>query len=372
MTKRIAITSRNLRGKTGVSAIVLAQVRQLVAAGHEVDVIGEKLDEKMIRQAGGNATRLRRLPGPRYAARRFFSTRVDRIAAKNNYDLIVGNSEILHQDVLFMHNLTHLEHETVPGSNSSGLLSKMRFDEELFRKGRFSYCIANSELMKRDLAERHNLDPAIIRIAHPGIDPDTFSATDRNELRDTTRAELCEADDLLVGFITSGNFAKRGADIMLESFQLLTPGLQQRIKVLAVGSEKNTSALRRSAESHQLPIEIIAQGKTNDIARYYHATDLLFYPARVEEFGLVALEAAACGTPVLTSARTGAAEVLDTGEDFLAPAPNATEFGPRLTRLLEDPAQLHALAEHQEKAAAQQTWQHYFDTVFSVYAELDL
>ena len=143
MTKHVAIASRNLRGKTGVSAIVLEQVRQLAAAGHKVDVIGEKLDEKMIREAGGQPVRLRRLPGPRYAARRFFSHRFDKIAAQNNYDLTIGNSEILHQDILCMHNLTHLEHEILPDNNSAGLLSKMRFDEVMLRNGRFRYCVAN-------------------------------------------------------------------------------------------------------------------------------------------------------------------------------------------------------------------------------------
>jgi UDP-glucose:(heptosyl)LPS alpha-1,3-glucosyltransferase len=366
----IAIAVRNLRGKTGVSAIVLEQLRRFAARGDNIDVIGEKLDSTLIREAGGNPVRLRRLPGPRYVARRFFSWRVDLITRQRNYDLVIGNSEILHQDVLFIHNLTHLEREIVPDSNTGGLSSKLRFDDDLFKTGRFRVCVANSEFARKDLIHRHGLQAENVPAIRPGYDPAIFSLERRPELRNRTRPGLCADEYILLGFITSGHYAKRGADIMLDSLNRLPAETQQNIRVLAVGSDENTAGLHAQFAAYGLEQLLITRGKTNEIEKYYCSIDLLFYPARMEEFGLVVLEAAACGTPVLTSAKVGAAELL--GEEVLPmiASPNPEKFAEQLGELIHKPEKLRALSAAQHTAIVEHTWTHYFDQVFGVYDQL--
>jgi UDP-glucose:(heptosyl)LPS alpha-1,3-glucosyltransferase len=47
-----------------------------------------------------------------------------------------------------------------------------------------------------------------------------------------------------------------------------------------------------------------------EVAQYFHAVDLLLYPAWLEEYGRAVLEGLACGTPALVSTAVGAAEVM--------------------------------------------------------------
>lgn len=369
---KVAIAARNLRGKTGVSAIALEQIARLARRGDEPHLIGERIDSGKIQAAGGTSVKLRRLPGPRAAARRFYSWRVDRLVAKGNYDLVIGNSEILHQDVLFVHNLTHMEYERVPTSNDSGLRSKMNFDSRLFATGSFRICVANSELTREYLIARHGLNPETLTVIHPGYDPDVFARQERAQVRADLRQEICPDDALLIGFITSGHFEKRGADILVDTLQQLDQNLIKQLRILAVGSKGNTDKLRAQLVERGIGDCLITRDKTDAIARYYHAIDLLFYPARMEEFGLVVLEAAACGTPILTSRQVGAAELLGDDARAITESPSAGAFAPMLRALIEMPEQLAELADNQHKRIKDFTWDRYFDRVFSLYDDLHI
>jgi glycosyltransferase involved in cell wall biosynthesis len=369
---RAAIVSRNLRGKTGVSAIVLEHIVQLHKRGYDVDVVGQKLDNKLIKGSGGTPVKIPQLPAFRYLGRRYFSYRFSKITDKRNYDLIIGNSDILNQDVLFVHNLTHLERDTVPEKPSAGLLAKLRFDEDLFAKKNFSLCIANSNLTRNELIERHHVNPEIIKVAYPGFDPHIFFAQDLDKDHSELRRKLCDEDEFLIGFITSGHFAKRGADILLETIAALNPADLKRIKVLAVGSKNNIELLKTQFAAEGLADKLVTRGKTNNVAACYQAIDLLFHPARIEEFGLVVIEAAACGTAVLASRKVGAMEIFAAvGDDVLAES-KANEFTKRLTSLINNPEELDAIAKIQWQTAQQYTWGNYYKRIFSWYSELGL
>jgi UDP-glucose:(heptosyl)LPS alpha-1,3-glucosyltransferase len=365
----VAITCRNLRGKTGVSAIVLEHIRQLSGQGHEIDLYGDKLDKTLISAAGGNPIRLQRLPLGRYAARRFFSYRFDQINKHKRYDLIISNGELLHQNVNFSHNLTELESEVVPSPVSSGMRAKIRFDQQLFSTDDFNICIANSGLMKTELTNRHGTDPDKIHVVYPGYNPSTFSTKNHDDIRSRKRLELCGTDEFLIGFITSGHFTKRGADIMLETLAGLDNSLLNKTKVLAIGSNDNLSSLQQQFNDAGLGQMLIKRDKTNNLAPYYHSIDLLFHPARIEEFGLVVAEAAACGTAVLSSKRTGATEIFTSAGIKTPGIPNPVIFTKYLMRLITDPDHRSMTADKQSAVIEKHTWSDYFDRLSCLYKQ---
>jgi glycosyltransferase involved in cell wall biosynthesis len=70
----------------------------------------------------------------------------------------------------------------------------------------------------------------------------------------------------------------------------------------------------------------------------YQSCDVLLFPARVEGFGIVAAEAGACGRPVVTTADTAVAEVVDDGmSGYLCPMNDVGAFAARVRELGEDP-----------------------------------
>jgi D-inositol-3-phosphate glycosyltransferase len=75
------------------------------------------------------------------------------------------------------------------------------------------------------------------------------------------------------------------------------------------------------------------------LADYYRAADVCVVPSRTESFGLVALEAAACGTPVVAAAVGGLRSLVDDGETgFLVDSRNPAAYAAPVAKLLDDNA----------------------------------
>jgi D-inositol-3-phosphate glycosyltransferase len=74
------------------------------------------------------------------------------------------------------------------------------------------------------------------------------------------------------------------------------------------------------------------------LSTYYRAADVVVVPSRSESFGLVALEAAACGTPVVAAAVGGLRTLVEDGvTGHLVDSREPTEYAARVDQLLADP-----------------------------------
>jgi D-inositol-3-phosphate glycosyltransferase len=93
------------------------------------------------------------------------------------------------------------------------------------------------------------------------------------------------------------------------------------------------------------------------LATWYRAADVVVVPSRSESFGLVALEAAACGVPVVATAVGGLRTVVVDGvTGVLAPSRTADAFAEAIGGLLADPARAVALGSEAAVHAREFTW----------------
>ena len=193
--------------------------------------------------------------------------------------------------------------------------------------------VAVSEAMREDVHDLYGVSPERIRVIPNGIDLDQYQLTADLAVLVKYQIDPNKPFVLFVGRITR----QKGIIHLVNSLKYLRPGTQA---VLCAGAPDTEEIGREMAERVEQarretnnPIVWIAQmlPKSEVIALYSQAS-LFVCPSVYEPFGIINLEAMACGTPVVASAVGGIKEVVVSGETgLLVPfeARGATDFEPR-------------------------------------------
>lgn len=163
--------------------------------------------------------------------------------------------------------------------------------------------IVNTELEAQQLVSLHNADRSRIDVVHPGVDLDVFTAGDKL----AARAALgIAADEPVVAFVGRIQPLK-APDVLLRAAALL-PG----VRVLIAGGPSGSgldapdALIRLVAElGIGSRVTFLPPQSRQQLVGVYRAADLVAVPSYSESFGLVAVEAQACGTPVVAAAVGG-------------------------------------------------------------------
>lgn len=163
--------------------------------------------------------------------------------------------------------------------------------------------IVNTEHEAQQLVSLHHADRSRIDVVHPGVDLELFSPGDRR----AARAVLgLPADEQVVAFVGRIQPLK-APDVLLRAAAKL-PGL----RVLVAGGPsgrglEEPETLVRLADELGITdrMTFLPPQSRADLVNVYRAADLVAVPSYSESFGLVAIEAQACGTPVVAAAVGG-------------------------------------------------------------------
>lgn len=374
---RLAIYARSLRACSGSARVVLSLAHELVAAGHEVHVHGQRLDVQAVRAAGAIDHRHWTRVLPRRVSRALLGAqRQSRLAsaglAGKAYSAVIGDGEPEFQDALLLHSVFRREIELLGGRPGPRQAAQAERQEAMLRNRHWGVVVANSGLMRQELLERYRLQADDVVVIHPGVDTVRFRP-DR-DMRTRMRAALGVADgQLLAGFITSGNLPLRGMDTLVKLVTSLPADMRTRLRVLAVCDPHNARLLAAAARAHGCEGAFLIRPKMAAVEQYLQSLDLLLHPARFETFGLVIVEAAACGCPVVTSESAGASELFS-GEARagITKGPTVEAMAPVLEWLMADAGRLSALARLQSTQVRRQSWQRYASLTLAALAEREL
>lgn len=197
------------------------------------------------------------------------------------------------------------------------------------------------------LLQEHGVPPNRIQVLPNGTNPARFRPRSRTTIRD--RLGLGARPMLL----TVGRLVPRkGVDTVLRALPRLIAAVPEVQYVVAgTGPDRERLkqlAVRRGVRDHVHFVGYVADA---DLPLYYSAADLFVMPAReappdVEGFGLVFLEANACGTPVV-GARTGGIPdaVVEGKTGLLVPPSDPTALTEALSTLLQDPERRSVLSQ---------------------------
>lgn len=228
-------------------------------------------------------------------------------------------------------------------------------------------CASHDEA--RLVAELCDVSPERIAVVPCGVDLEHFRPLDKPSAK--SRLGL-GADDPVILFVGRIEPLK-GIDILLRA----TSQLDGPFRLLVVGGDQRDN--ERLLYLRELVDELGLAGRVTFVpallhealADYYNAADVCVVPSYYESFGMVALEAMACGVPVIASAVGGLPETVRDGESGLLVSDNTPEaFAGRLELLLGDPELRWELSMGARSLAAQYSWANVAEQVEAVYHDL--
>jgi len=243
--------------------------------------------------------------------------------------------------------------------------------------------VANTCAEARDLITRYGAEPGRVMVVEPGVDLERFQppATGRESAaRLRARRELGLPERGQVVAFVGRIQPLKGPDVLLRAAAALRdrdPSLAGRLTVVVAGGPSG-NGLERPTAMIELASSLGITGEVRflpplagpALAALYRAADIVAVPSYNESFGLVALEAQACGTPVVAAAVGGlVTAVRDGTSGMLVHGHDPHDWARVLGGLLTSPGQLAKLARGAVEHARGFSWERTAQRLLTVYAD---
>jgi D-inositol-3-phosphate glycosyltransferase len=236
--------------------------------------------------------------------------------------------------------------------------------------------VANTAEEARQLIDLYGADPWRVETVNPGVDLSVFRPA--SDPVAVVRRRLGLASDAVVLAFAGRIQPLKGPDVVLRaaaSLLRLCPWLADRLVVVIVGGPSGTEVGapgRLEALASSLGISSLVRMEAPcpqpELADWYRAADVVLVPSHSESFGLVALEAQACGTPVAAAAVGGLRTAVRDGYSGVLVDGHDPEVWARvLSDLLVSPARLASLSRGARKHAAAFNWPATAERLVGVY-----
>ena len=214
------------------------------------------------------------------------------------------------------------------------------------------------EQERQQFRELYGTSPGTVEVITPGVERAYFSPGSRAGARSALGLGAHPVL-LFVGRIQP----LKGLDVAIETLAALP---HEDALLLVVGGASGVDGNREYARIVALAeclgvanrVKFVEPQPHHLLSTYYRAADVVLVPSRSESFGLVALEASACGTPVVATAVGGLLSLIDDGVNgFLVPERDATLFARRVTQVLDDPHLANRLSAQAVARSRRYSWQ---------------
>src|SRR6266849_3878431 len=220
-------------------------------------------------------------------------------------------------------------------------------ERRLFRSSRLRAVICNSRMVKNEIQARFG--PAKrIYVIYNGVDLQSFHPRLRETHRAPARAELGIPDGSMTYVFVGGGFERKGMFRLLPAFRR---GADARAHLIVVGGDKAEGRAKTLARDLGIGDRVHFLGARDDVRPWYGAADAFVLPTLYDPFPNAALEAMACGLPVIVTFQCGAAELIDEGANgMVCNALDAASLAGFLGRL--DPERARDMGARARETAA--------------------
>ena len=230
--------------------------------------------------------------------------------------------------------------------------------------------VAFTDHERQLMARYHNVDPLIVEVIPCGVDTDLFNPIDRNVAKEKLGISASRVA-LYVGRIEP----LKGLEILIRAVTQIHS--DEGLSLIIVGGDPDADeeiirlkqiilALRMESS-----ISFIGAVDQQELPLYYNASDVLVIPSYYESFGLVALEAMACGIPVIASRVGGLpTTVKDSKTGYLVPWRCPDPFADKLQIILNNQSIHDAMSRSAIELSLQMKWSKVAEDLAEAYATL--
>lgn len=206
--------------------------------------------------------------------------------------------------------------------------------------------ICNSHLVRDEIVDYYGVAADKLVVIENGVDLERFHPERAAAHRAALRQSLAIPATAPVFLYVGNGFARKGVPRLLDAFA----GMQNKAaRLLIVGGDRKLAAAQAQAAKLGIAERVTFTGPQPEVLAYYGAADAFVLPTLYDPFPNAALEAFACGLPVLTSSGCGAAERISEGRNgYVVEALDVAA----LTARLDDLAMPGAAAAMREAARA--------------------
>ena len=270
------------------------------------------------------------------------------------------------------HTLARLKNRVA--RSAAELEPRVRVEEETRIVSDADRIVAANVVERAELLRDYGAHASRIATIPCGVDTDLFTPGDRAEAR--RRLELDDRPVLLwVGRIAP----IKGLDTLLDTVaRLREAGRDMRLLVVGGEADEPTNGhetslrWRIAALGLGESVRFVGPQPQSVLPLYYAAAEVTVLPSYYESFGMVALEAMACGSPVIASRVGGLVTTVRDGvTGFLVPDGDVEALAERIETLVGDPELRWRLGREGVRWAAQHRWPCVAEAVCKEYASLE-
>ena len=349
---RIALIRARYNPYGGAERFMSRAIAALAARGESVTLIAREWDEAATREAGVTLRRCDPFHIGNVWRDWSFARAAHDIVAAGNFDLVQSHERIAGFDIYRAGDGVHAEwlaqrRRVLSPAARLGLSLNpyhrhvLDAERRMFADPRLRAVVCNSNMVRQEIRAHFGVPADKLHVIYNGVDGDVFHPRLRAAHRAAVRSKLGIAEAAPLFLLVGSGFARKGVPVLLDALQRV-PGA----RAIVVGADKRLARYRDGAAAGAIFV-----GGQEDVRPYYGAADAFVLPTLYDPQPNAAIEALACGLPVITSTKCGAAELLEEGvSGFVRDAADIAGFAAAM-RLVTEPARNAAMREAARRAA---------------------
>jgi len=185
----------------------------------------------------------------------------------------------------------------------------LQAEKALFTSNQLKAVICNSKMVKEEIQARFDLPESKLHVIYSGVDHEQFSPALRESHRQNFRDRYRIPAHVPVYLFVGSGFERKGVAPFLQALNRLPTDCHG----VVVGADKRQAWYENYADKLGIATRVRFTGGLNDVKPAYGAADVFVLPTLYDPFPNAALEAMASGLPIVTSTKSGAAELIQNG-----------------------------------------------------------